>query len=105
MSVRFQGAKKITNKKKSQRGRKNDPDNVNKDSRLAHGLGSALGSVYSVRSPTQRAPFLCQKLPSLSLSFFGALQKWEKNVFKSNVYQTNFLTKQKTAEVTACESP
>ena len=51
------------------------------------------------------APFLCQKLPSLSL--FGLSKNGEKtkNVFKSNVYQTNFLTKQKTAEVTACESP
>ena len=81
MTVRFQGAKKITNNK-SQRGRQNDPDNVNKDSRLAHGLGSALGSVYSVRSPTQRALSLPKASISLSLSLYLDSPKMGKKCFQ-----------------------
>lgn len=55
--------------------------------------------------PPSARPFSAKSF-HLSLSLFLGLSKnGKKNVFKSNVYQTNFLTKQKTAEVTACESP
>lgn len=62
-----------------------------------------------VRSPTTHG-FSLPKASYVSLSLyflnlFSDSPKKGGKICNSNVYQTNFLTKQKTAEVTAWESP